>query len=143
MNKDTKIWIYLIVMIIAIICIIYVIKNYKQTELEETTMKCIASKTNMLYVSKICTHCERQKEILGKYISLFNITDCFYNPNDCNIAGINGFPTWVINGKKYIGEKSIEELKALTGCGCKQNITISNESCKINDSCIAAEATCS
>jgi 2-hydroxychromene-2-carboxylate isomerase len=30
----------------------------------------------------------------------------------CSDIGIRGFPTWVINGKNYEGEQSLENLEA-------------------------------
>ena len=33
------------------------------------------------------------------------------NP-ECAAAGLQGFPSWVINGKQYSGEQSFEQLEA-------------------------------
>jgi hypothetical protein len=35
-------------------------------------------------------------------------------PQACQAAGIEGFPTWEINGQKYTGEKTLQELADLS-----------------------------
>jgi protein-disulfide isomerase len=33
----------------------------------------------------------------------------------CDAAKVEGFPTWIINGKKIEGEQTLEELAKLSG----------------------------
>ena len=69
-----------------------------------------------MYASKTCSHCEQQKQILGEYLSLFNIVDCLDNQEECSDKLIEAVPAWIINNQKYVGVKSLEELKNLAGC---------------------------
>lgn len=112
MKKFTK-NIIMIFSIIAIILTIFLIKNNGDSN--EVTLKCIASNST-LYVSKTCGHCALQKQILGTYLDHFTIIDCSDSRDKCLEAGITAVPTWIINGKKYMGKKSIQNLKELTGC---------------------------
>ncbi len=114
MNKKTiSIFIMLIVIIVGIILSInYIRANNSQ---DEKTMQCIAENSKIL-VSKTCSACAYQKEILKDYIDYFEIIDCTTNIEECRKYKITGFPTWIINEKKYPGAKSIEKLKELTGC---------------------------
>lgn len=114
MNRDMKIYIALAIIVIAIIAVIYYIKPSPGTP-EEKAMKCIAGKV-VLYTQTGCGHCETQKEILGDYYNLFTDINCLTERDKCSEAGITGTPTWIINGTKYSGTKSIEQLKQLTGC---------------------------
>ena len=81
--------------------------------LSEDEMICIADNSEV-YLSSTCSACIHQKEALGEYIELFNITDCNEYYELCQ--GITIVPTWIINGEKYSGYRPIEKLKELTGC---------------------------
>ena len=41
---------------------------------------------------------------------------CDDDPEACTAAGVEGFPTWEINGDLYPGRMSIDQLAALAGC---------------------------
>jgi len=130
MNKDTKIYLILVVIVLAVISGIYLYKYITKETPEEGTMKCIASKA-ILYSQTSCIHCKQQKEILGGYVKFFNIIECDKEPLKC--INIQGTPTWDISGKKYEGVKSIKELSDLASCECKANINvIKNESAVCN-----------
>jgi len=114
MNKKTiSIFIMLIVIIIGIIFSINYIRANGNHDAQ--TMKCIAENSKIL-VSKTCSACAYQKEILKDYIDYFEIIDCATNIEECRKYEITGVPTWIINEEKYPGAKSIEKLKELTGC---------------------------
>ena len=103
MNQDTKIYLSLGVIVILIIIGIYLVKNLKDSEeLDEDTMKCLAS-NSIMYSQNGCSHCITQKNILGNYTGLFNIIECNEDDNlkKCSDAGITATPTWIINSQKY------------------------------------------
>lgn len=74
------------------------------------------------YIAWWCPHCHEQKLLFGKeaYAEVPH-TDCAPadNPNDpkqeCKTAGIQSYPTWIINGKTYQGAKNLDELAKLSG----------------------------
>ena len=130
MNKDTKIYLSLVVIVILVIIVILYMKTNGETP-EEKTMKCISSKA-IMYSQTTCVHCKQQKEILGQYLSLFKIIECDKTPELC--LQITGTPTWEINGKLYGGVKSIKELADLVGCECNANINVvkdASENCTL------------
>lgn len=135
MNRDTKIYLSLVVIVIIIIAGIYYLKSNNQTTPEEQTMKCIASKA-ILYSQTTCSHCKQQKEILGEYVKLFTVIECDKEPSKC--IEIKGTPTWKINEKYYEGVKSIKELADTAGCECNANINVikntSIQTCNTNTS---------
>ena len=142
MNKDLKIYLVQVVIIVIIIVGIFYIKSLFNTQtLDQKTAECIASKT-VLYSQTTCTHCIAQKKILGNFTSLFTIIECDKDAQKCRDANIVGTPTWIINNKTVVeGTQSIEQLKNLTACAnCDVNIIINNtDSCNINNtnsSCI-------
>ena len=77
--------------------------------------KCIGS-NSQLYVQLGCHFCAEQEQIFGDSWKYLNVTDCYYNASLCNSLNIQGTPTWIVNGTKYLGVQSIDKLKQLTGC---------------------------
>jgi len=79
-----------------------------------------------MYGAFWCSHCFQQKEYFGQEaMADFPYVECypegFFRSEDgkgtvidkaCSDIGIRGFPTWVINGKDYEGEQSLENLEA-------------------------------
>lgn len=135
MNKDTKIYLALGIIVILIIAGIYYYKNKSLITPEEETMKCIAGKS-VLYSQTDCSHCKQQKNILGGYLNLFTIIECDKQTDLCIKEEISGTPSWKINGKIYIGVKSIKELADIAECECNANVNViknaSIETCNIN-----------
>lgn len=71
---------------------------------------------SVLYVQTGCIHCKEQEDLFGVNVKYLNIIDCFESENTqtCINLGIQATPTWIIKGEKYVGKKTIEELKELT-----------------------------
>ncbi len=68
-----------------------------------------------------CPHCYAQKQLFGKEAwRNINAIECDprgVNPKTqvCREANIEGFPTWEIKGKLYVGTQSLERLANITG----------------------------
>ncbi len=68
------------------------------------------------YSAYWCPHCHDQRELFGKEASSkLNIIECAEDGKNnqselCKAKGINGFPSWEINGKIESGVKSLAEL---------------------------------
>lgn len=105
--------IFLIIAVIISIFLIEYIKGIQNGSEEE--LKCIAS-TSILYVSKTCSHCANQKLILGEGIKYFTLIDCSDDIEKCQEADITAVPTWIIDGEKHAGVRTVNELKELSGC---------------------------
>ena len=121
-KKETKInWTFLIVIgVLAISIIIILLRASSQTNnlpswVDDSMVKCI-SQSNLLFKTLVCSHCKEQEQILGKYYNSFNKVDCIDNAEICSQNNVTGVPTWIINGQHYIGVKSWDELKNITGC---------------------------
>jgi len=86
----------------------------------EELAKCLTAKGAVLYGAYWCPHCRNQKELFGDAIKDIKYVECQV-PNggqteECKKAGITAYPTWIINGKQYLGEKSLQELAEIAGC---------------------------
>ena len=108
--KD-KVWTILIILGVLILSIIIISSNNPNQVSEEFTKR--LGENSTLYVSNGCHYCINQLKIFGDYAEYLNIIDCTKEPNKCLESGLTSVPTWIINGKKYVGIKSIEELKEL------------------------------
>lgn len=106
---------FLITITIIIVVIIFsvIMINSKKNGISSEVTKCIGEKA-VMYTQLGCHACENQEKLFGEESKYLTIVDCWYEQEKC--AGIEYTPTWIINGKKYIGIQSIEKLKELTGC---------------------------
>jgi uncharacterized membrane protein len=73
------------------------------------------------YSAYWCPFCHVQKELFGKQaMSEIDYVECDpggQNPQPqlCQAAQIQGYPTWVINGEQYSGMRPLSELAELSG----------------------------
>ncbi len=74
-----------------------------------------------MYGAYWCPHCQEQKELFGSAFEQVPYVEC--SPNgpgtpqapECTEAGITSYPTWIINGRTYVGLRSLEALAAASG----------------------------
>jgi len=103
--------------------------EYAQVKLENTSTsysrslaKHLADTGAKMYGAFWCSHCIEQKEYFGSGAEIPYV-ECFPDgwergtpvAKACDVAKVEGFPTWVINGKKLEGEQTLEELAKLSG----------------------------
>jgi uncharacterized membrane protein/glutaredoxin len=80
-----------------------------------------------MYGAYWCPHCLEQKELFGKEaFSKVKYVECDPGgenpqPKLCQDKGIQGYPTWEINGKFYSGIQSLPELAKLSNYKGPQN----------------------
>uniref|UniRef100_A0A1J3JE63 Thiol-disulfide oxidoreductase LTO1 n=1 Tax=Noccaea caerulescens TaxID=107243 RepID=A0A1J3JE63_NOCCA len=82
-----------------------------------------------MYGAFWCSHCLEQKQMFGREAAkLLNYVECFpqgYKKGTkifkaCSEAGIEGFPTWIINGQVLSGEVELAELADMSGFSLDQ-----------------------
>jgi hypothetical protein len=112
MKKKLRSAITIFIIIAVILLAFFLLKN-KEQETSEEIAKCIG-KNSILYTQLGCHACGSQKELFGESYQNLNIIDCWYEREKC--ANIQYTPTWVINGKEYVGVQTIEKLQELTNC---------------------------
>ncbi|MFP4112248.1 MAG: hypothetical protein ACLFPQ_03530 [Candidatus Woesearchaeota archaeon] len=78
--------------------------------------KCLSESGMIMYGSETCGACNSQKNLFGSSFQYVNYIDCYENRAACTNAEIQYFPTWIYQGEKYVGVKSIQELSDITGC---------------------------
>ncbi len=103
--------------------------NPISTEIEENTSdeniesfaQCLTDKGIKMYGAYWCSHCNTQKEDFGEAVKYINYVECDESGENsqvelCQEAGIQGFPTWVIDGEQYPGHQTFKRLSELSGC---------------------------
>ncbi len=78
--------------------------------------KCLNSEGVVMYGTEWCDFCQRQKDMFDGSFDLVNYIDCDRNTPECNARGVEGFPSWDIEGELYSGIMDLGELSELTGC---------------------------
>lgn len=79
--------------------------------------KCLSENGAVMYGAYWCGHCQNQKALFGDDFKYVDYVECTQEQQKCIDAGVQGFPTWIINGQKLVGEQTLEELAAAAGCG--------------------------
>ncbi|MEL7035358.1 MAG: vitamin K epoxide reductase family protein [Cyanobacteria bacterium J06592_8] len=80
-----------------------------------------------MYGAYWCSHCLTQKQLFGKEaVTEVPYIECDPNgknpqPDLCQAANIQGYPTWEINGQQYSGVRQLNELAQLSGYTGSQN----------------------
>jgi len=81
--------------------------------------QCLTDNGAVMYGTEWCSHCQNQKAAFGSAFKNINFVDCDKNQGECLKAGVQGYPTWMIDGESYSGEQPLEKLAGLTDCELK------------------------
>ncbi len=86
----------------------------------EGLAKALSEKGMVLYGAYWCGHCNNQKKLFGDAVKYLDYVECDpsgenSNTEECSANGIEGYPTWVYQGQKYSGERSLEKLAQIIG----------------------------
>lgn len=126
MKQKMRAFLTIITAIIIVSAIYFVTEHYltnpPQTSAgAEDLAKCLTQKSAVLYGAYWCPHCQNQKALFGNASQYLTYVECDAggenpNPQACQTAGVQAYPTWKINGVNYQGEKTFDQLKSLSGC---------------------------
>ncbi|KAH0456021.1 hypothetical protein IEQ34_013928 [Dendrobium chrysotoxum] len=77
-----------------------------------------------MYGAFWCSHCQEQKQMFGREAAkILDYVECFPDgvgkgrkmTTECKLAGLEGFPTWIIKGKVLSGEQNLQALADASG----------------------------
>lgn len=112
----------IVIVILAIIGISFYLYFMTSTPIVTVEFaKCLTIKNATFYGSYQCSHCTEQKQLFGDTMQYINYVECGplgAPPTNqaCIQAGIESYPTWIINNTKYVGFRQLSELSQITGC---------------------------
>ncbi|MCS6982640.1 MAG: hypothetical protein NZL83_00435 [Candidatus Absconditabacterales bacterium] len=78
--------------------------------------QCLTQKGAIFYGTEWCQFCQQQKNLFLDAIQYITFVDCDKNRLACSTAGIQSYPTRVINGTNAAGVQSLEFLASQSGC---------------------------
>lgn len=122
-KKSVIIPVLLAVLAVVILSAVYVVLSVdkdKKTGIVyndlDSFAKCLTDKEVKMYGTEWCGFCNRQKNLFGDSFQYIDFIDCDDNADLCQNAGVNGYPTWVIDNENYPGLTPLEQLASLSGC---------------------------
>ncbi|MDY6769434.1 MAG: hypothetical protein SVU88_00510 [Candidatus Nanohaloarchaea archaeon] len=84
--------------------------------------RCLSEENATFYGAYWCPHCNRQKALFGDAMQYVDYVECSPDGKSapraevCNQKGISSYPTWIIDGERYTGVQSFQDLAAATSC---------------------------
>jgi len=107
---------YLLVLILSLTIIITACSSDITPGKFDSFAKCLTEKNVTMYGTTWCSHCNAQKKLFGNSFQYIDFVDCDKTPGTCKIAGVEGYPTWHVNGTNYPGEQTFYNLAKNSGC---------------------------
>ncbi len=121
-KKKIKTWTIFIVIILIIAGVAYYLAFKPETQGNyDEFAKCLSENNATMFGAYWCPHCKDQKKLFGNSWQYVNYVECSL-PNaagtteECIKEGIDGYPTWEINGTKVGGILTLQQLSDRTGC---------------------------
>jgi len=86
----------------------------------EKLARFMSGKGMVMYGAYWCPHCQDEKKAFGDAFKYVDYVECDpqgpnANPDECTAKGIDGYPTWIYQGQKFSGFKSLSELAGIVG----------------------------
>ena len=107
---------YWIIGILVVDGLIYLVIPKEGTREYDSFASCLTNAGFTMYGTDWCPHCKAQKEMFGASFDKIDYVNCDINAEECAIQGVQGYPTWKINGQSYSGTQSLEILAERSGC---------------------------
>lgn len=115
MKNDKKYFILTTLLVIILVVLSIVFLGNSSGEYDGFA-KCLTANGAVMYGTDWCSHCQNEKSMFGSSFQYVNFVNCDYDSQACTNAGVEGYPTWNINGNIYPGEKTLEQISSLSGC---------------------------
>jgi hypothetical protein len=113
-KNNLKIAVFLIVLVVVAGGITFF--TGRPGKVSDEFAKCLTEKGAVMYGTYWCSHCKAQKREFGDSFQFVDYVECTEEADLCTEKEIEGFPTWIIDEKKYTGQQSLSTLSLLTGC---------------------------
>ena len=119
-KKTLKLSLVGIGILVFIIGSISYLTSQEDPEISELA-QCLTNNDATMYGAFWCGHCDDQKKLFGNSFKHIDYVECDERgdnpqPERCQIEGIEGYPTWKINGQTISGVISLNQLSSVAGC---------------------------
>jgi hypothetical protein len=106
--------------LLVVIAFLFVANSSKPGNYDKLA-QCLSAKGAKMYGAYWCSHCADQKKEFGTSFKYIDYIEC--DPQGansktalCQEMGVQGYPTWIINGQLYPGKQSFDQLASYSGC---------------------------
>ena len=105
-----------IIAILLVVIATYVFLKPNSVGQYDEFAQCLTGKRIKMYGTVWCSYCQKQKDLFGNSFKYIDFVDCDKDKQECLSAGVQGYPTWKINGENYPGLQSLDRLVQLSEC---------------------------
>lgn len=98
------------------ICFLALLSSCSSQGVFDSFAQCLAEKQITMYGTEWCPHCKTQKSLFGSSFQYASYVDCDRYQEQCLAAGVQAYPTWIVNGTAYEGVQSMVKLSQISGC---------------------------
>lgn len=115
MAKKNNYATHISIAILVVILLIIIFAGRRPSKDYSAFAKCLTEKGVKMYGTDWCPHCKEQKKMFGDAFKYVDYHNCDIDP-ECEKVGVQGYPTWSIDGKLYPGTVRLEVLSEMSGC---------------------------
>ena len=85
--------------------------------------QCLTDQKVTMYGTDWCPNCQNQKKMFGAAFKYIDYVNCDFNQQVCDAQGVEGYPTWKINGQLIgAGVQTFPTLGATAECKLPENL---------------------
>lgn len=119
-KKTLKLSLVSISILVILISSVYYLTSQEDPAISELA-QCLTDNDATMYGAFWCGHCVDQKKLFGNSFKYIDYIECDERgdnsqPERCQIEGIDGYPTWKINGQTMSGVINLNQLSSVAGC---------------------------
>lgn len=118
MNR--KAIIYLVIAVVAVLGGIVALFYYSappSSGAYDEFAQCLTDKGAVMYGTKTCPYCAKQKQMFGDSFKYVNYVECTVETQKCIADGIESVPLWTFaDGERLEGLQQLETLAQKTSC---------------------------
>jgi hypothetical protein len=118
-SSDKKM--FLIIFTVALLATLVFVFWPKETASQQLSSRaafteCLTSKGLTMYGQDTCLNCQLQKGMFEEDFKRIHYINCDIHQDECTQKDIQGYPTWMYNGRSVLGVQNFKKLSDLTGC---------------------------
>lgn len=85
--------------------------------------QCLTDNKVTMYGTDWCPNCQNQKKMFETAFKKIDYVNCDFNQQVCNAQGVEGYPTWKINGKLIgAGVQTFSTLATAANCELPEGV---------------------
>ena len=94
-------------MIMVLLAVLPLVACSQKPDVPDSFAQCLTDHGVVMYGTQWCSHCNNQKAAFGDAFRYVTFVDCDQDRSACDAAGVEGYPTWIVNGESHPGEQNL------------------------------------